>query len=147
MRPDVRDAATPSDLAVLWPAAVRLALAAGDAAAATRLCDAIAALPPERFSPLLSAAQLLLRASVAIAADGDPGRVEADLLAAIDAFTSYDSPPERARAHEELGRWLLTRDRADEARAHLDEARAIYTRLGATRWLARLPRTDAVVTG
>lgn len=90
---------------------------------------------------------MLLRASVAIATDGDPSLIEADLIAAIDAFTSYDSPPERARAHEELGRWLLGQDQAEQAHAHLDEARAIYARLGAPRWLTRLPRTDAVVTG
>ena len=44
----------------------------------------------------------------------------------------------RARAQEELARWLVEQHRATEAEALFDAARATYTEIGATGWIAKL---------
>jgi class 3 adenylate cyclase len=141
LAPEIRASLTHGDLAFLWPEATRIALDAGDHARAGRLLDIVSAMPPQEITPALAAHHLLLRGVAAAAARADPAVIEADLSSAIGAFTDYDSPPNRARAHEELGRWMVAQGRIAEAVPHLDEARAVYTRLGASAWLARLADT------
>jgi hypothetical protein len=44
----------------------------------------------------------------------------------------------QAQTEEELGRWLVTQGRSDEAAPLLDSPRTAYGEMGATGWLARL---------
>ena len=46
--------------------------------------------------------------------------------------------PYRARTQAELGAWLIGQGRAGEAAPLLDNARAVFTQLGATAWLQKL---------
>ncbi|HET7173829.1 MAG TPA: adenylate/guanylate cyclase domain-containing protein [Nocardioidaceae bacterium] len=132
------DPAATDDFHVLWPAAVRTALAAGDLALADRLLTPVADAPPGVRNPALEAHLHALRGALG-AARGEPAAaVEADLLAAIAGFESYDAPPYRGRAHEDLARWLVAQGRAPEAEAHVAAAREIYQALNASAWLMRL---------
>lgn len=61
-----------------------------------------------------------------------------ELTAAIAALDAYGAVPDRARTQEELGAWLRSAGREDEAAPLLDAARATYAELGAWAWLAHL---------
>jgi hypothetical protein len=71
--------------------------------------------------------------------------VETDLRAGIAALDAFGAVGERARAQEELGRWLIGQDRGLDADPLLAAARATYAEVGAAGWLATLDaRTGAV---
>ena len=71
--------------------------------------------------------------------------VEADLRAGIEALDAFGAVGERARAQEELGRWLVGQDRALDAEPLLAAARATYAEVHATGWLARLDAWQGAV--
>ena len=56
----------------------------------------------------------------------------------VEALAGFGAVGFHAQAQEELGRWLVTQDRVDEARSLLTTARATYAKIGATGWLTRL---------
>jgi class 3 adenylate cyclase/tetratricopeptide (TPR) repeat protein len=126
------------DFFVLWPPLVLAALAHQDLDLADRLLQPVAAAPSGRISPAVRAQWLRLRGLVLMARGGDPSVVEADLRAGIEALDAFGAVGERARAQEELGRWLIGQDRAPDAGPLLAAARATYIEVGATRWLAQL---------
>ncbi len=127
----------------LWPETVRVALAADRVPLAADLLGRVEAVPPGDVTPAMRAFLTVLRAEVAIASQGDPAAIEADLRAGVAAFESYGSPPNRARAEADLGRWLLHQGRTDEAEHLFDAATVAYAALGAPRWAAELAPVTA----
>ena len=126
------------DLFLLWPPLVLAALAAKDLDLADRLLEPVAEAPPGRIAPAVQAQWLRLRGLLAAARGADASSTEADLRAGIAALDSCGAIGERARAQEELGRWLVAQDRAGDAEALLAAARETYQELGAVGWLTKL---------
>jgi class 3 adenylate cyclase/tetratricopeptide (TPR) repeat protein len=130
------------DFFVLWPPLVLAALAAGDLDLAERLLRPVAAAQSGRVSAGVAAQWLRVRGLVAAARGDDPASVEADLRAGIAALDAFGMVGERARAQEELARWLVGQGRAGEADPLLAAARASYSEIGAPGWLAQLDTWD-----
>jgi len=121
-----------------WGPSVLAAVDTADFDAVDRLFAVVSEAPAGLVSPVVAAERLRVGALIAAVRDGDPAAVERDLLAAAGAFGLYGSPLARARTEEDLGRWLISVQRRDEAEAPLASARAAYTTLGANGWLARM---------
>ena len=119
------------------------ALAAGDLELADRLLEPVATAQPGLVSPGVGAQWLRLRGLVGAARGADPSVVEADLRAGIEALGAFGAVGERARAQEELARWLVEQDRADDAEPLVASARATYADIGADGWLAQLDAWQA----
>ena len=132
------------DFFVLWPPLVLGALSIGDLDLAERLIAPVATALPGRRPPAVTAQWHRLRGLLAAARDDDPQAVEAAMRAGVDALAAFGAVGFHAQAQEELGRWLVTQGRADEARSLLATARATYAEIGAAGWLTRL---DAYQTG
>jgi hypothetical protein len=79
-----------------------------------------------------------LRGLLAAARGDDPEMAETEMRAGIDALAAFGAAGFHAQAQEELGRWLTTQGRDEEAVPLLDAARTRYAEIGATGWLARL---------
>ena len=126
------------DFFVLWPPLVLSALAQDDLDLADRLLQPVEAARPGRLPPAVVAQWLRMRALVGAARGDDPSRVETDLRAAIEALDAFGAVGERARAQEELGRWLAGQDRPLDAEPLFAAARATYAEVGAAGWLAKL---------
>jgi class 3 adenylate cyclase/tetratricopeptide (TPR) repeat protein len=126
------------DFFLLWPPLVLAALDAGDLDLAERLLAPVTHALPGQRAPAVAAQWHRLLGLLGAARGEDPETVEAELRAGIDALGAFGAVGSRAQAQEELGRWLLTRGRDDEAAALLDTARATYADIGATGWLDRL---------
>jgi class 3 adenylate cyclase len=126
------------DFVTMWPPLVEAALAAGDTAAAERLLAPVETAPASIVSPGLRAHWLRLRGRLGALRGDEPEGVESDLRAAIAELEAFGAVGYRARAEEELGRWLVGQGREAEAAALLDSARATYEQIGANGWLARL---------
>jgi class 3 adenylate cyclase/tetratricopeptide (TPR) repeat protein len=131
----------------LWSTAVDWLLEAGsaeDLAAARQAVDVVAA-AGERLEPAVAAELPRLRATLALrepATAVDDEAVERDLRTAITALEAYGAVPHRARAQQELGRFLADRGRGDEAAALLDQAAEVLGRPGGPALaLVRLPDT------
>ncbi len=108
---------------------VRLALAGGDRQRAQDVAAAVAGMADKNQVPSLTGAALRCRGL----ADDDP----AALLAAVDAYARSPRPLELALAAEEAAAAFARHGHADRARPLLEQAVAIYERLGAARDLAR----------
>ena len=67
------------------------------------------------------------------------------MRAGVDALAAFGAVGFHAQAQEELGRWLVTQGRADEARSLLATARATYADIGAAGWLTRLDAYQAAL--
>ena len=126
------------DFLVLWPPLVEAALVAGNVTLAERLLEPVADALPGLLSPAVSAHWHYLRGRVSAARGDDPDLAEIEMRAGIDALESFGAIGYRARAQEELARWLVEQHRATEAEALFDAARATYTEIGATGWIAKL---------
>jgi hypothetical protein len=63
--------------------------------------------------------------------------VEADLRAGVAGLEAFGAVGLHARAQEDLGRWLVTQGRSDEAERVIASARETYSSIGAFGWLAR----------
>ena len=133
------------DFFLLWPPLVLAALEDGDLALADRLLQPVAVAPAGRLSPAVRAQWLRLRGLVGAARGDDPAVVEADLRDGIAALDTFGAVGERARAQEELGRWLVGQDRGLDAEPLLAAARATYAEVGATGWLGQLDAWQAAV--
>ena len=130
------------DFPVYWPVVVRAALGLDDTAAAWELTSYARETPTQALPPAMAAHARVFRAVLAIrSGEPDVTQVEADLREGIAELDSRGVVVWRAMAQEDLGRWLLQRGCVAEAAAELDAARATYSELGASAWLARL---DAV---
>jgi tetratricopeptide (TPR) repeat protein len=129
------------DFMHLWPPMVEAAIAAGDLGLTERLLDPVATAAAGIVSPAVNAQFHRLRGLVGAARGDDPVGVEADLRVGVAELDDFGAIGLRARAQVDLGRWLVTQGRSDEADSLLDSARATYEEIGATGWLAHL---DAV---
>jgi tetratricopeptide (TPR) repeat protein len=116
---------------LVWEAyaiGVEAALERGDEAAMTWLAAFADALPPVAATPLIRAGRARLAAEQAHRR-GEPDEADRQDQRAIELLRSLNARPLLARA-------LLEHARRREDREALAEARAIYSELGATRWLA-----------
>ena len=126
------------DFFVLWPPAVLAALGAEDLDLADRLLVPVSAALPGQRPPAVAAQWHRLRGLVSAARGDDPQFAETELRAGIDALRTFGATGFQAQAEEELGRWLVTQGRTDEAAPLLDAARTTFAEIGATGWLAKL---------
>jgi class 3 adenylate cyclase/tetratricopeptide (TPR) repeat protein len=126
------------DFAVLWHEPVLAAIESGDLVLARELLEPVRSAAPALVPPLAMALWHWLEGMLAAAEGGAPGAIEEKLRTAVVLLQEFDAIGFRARAQEDLGRWLLAQDRHLEAEPWLASARATYTQIGATGWLARL---------
>jgi len=126
------------DFMFLWPPLVETALAAHDVPLAERLLEPVAAAGWGGLSPAVRAHFLRLRGLVGAARGDDPEKVEKDMRDGVSAFDAFGATGLRARAQEELARWLADQGRASDAAPLWEQVRTTYTDIGATGWLARL---------
>jgi len=126
------------DFFVLWPPLVLGALSIGEVDLAERLIAPVATALPGRRPVAVAAQWHRLRGLLAAARDDDPQAVEAAMRDGVEALAAFGAVGFHAQAQEELGRWLVTQDRADEGRSLLATARATYADIGAAGWLTRL---------
>jgi tetratricopeptide (TPR) repeat protein len=124
-----------------FPAAISAALSLGRLAAADGLLSLLAERPPGQVPPYLRA-QISRGYGLLAAARGEVAAAESRLGAAIDGFTSLGFPYWLATAQTDLADLLVHDERGSECAALLDEARAVFRRLGAT---PALQRAEAVL--
>jgi tetratricopeptide (TPR) repeat protein len=115
---------------------VEAALGLGNEAPAAELGEFVDRLRPATATPLLRAGRARLAAEQAHRR-GDAESADSHEREAIELLRSLGARPLLARALEERGR------RREDADA-LAEARAIYSELGATRWLATIDERSGV---
>ncbi|MGH2866141.1 MAG: hypothetical protein ACRDNK_01040, partial [Solirubrobacteraceae bacterium] len=116
--------------------AIEAAFTLGDEAAMGELEAVVAVLPRARATAMLRAGRARLNAEIAHRR-GDADAADRAENEAITLLRSVGAQPLLGRALEERA------GRREDPEA-LDEARAIYTELGATRWLARLHDSSGV---
>ncbi len=121
-----------------WPRAVIAAIDAGDVGLSRRLLAPVEQAPRGLASPALLAQLPRLHGLLAVSLGTDGDAVTRELTEAIAALDAYGAVPDRARTQEELGAWLRSVGREDEAAPLLEAARATYAELGAWAWLAHL---------
>ncbi len=126
------------DFFLLWPQSVLAALAVDELDLAERLLAPVTAALPGKRPPVVAAQWHRLRGLLAAARGDDPELAETEMRAGIDALAAFGAAGFHAQAQEELGRWLATQGRAEEAVPLLDAARTKYAEIGATGWLAGL---------
>jgi class 3 adenylate cyclase/tetratricopeptide (TPR) repeat protein len=126
-----------------FPAATAAALELGKHEEAEALLDEVERLPPGQMTPSLQAQSTRFRARLA-SARGDHDVVEPGFKQAEGLFREVGTPFWLAVTLLEHGEWLLEQGRADDARPHLEEAREVFTGLGAQPWLERLARSAPV---
>jgi class 3 adenylate cyclase len=125
------------DLPHFWSAAVDLTVETGDRAARDRLLE-LADDSQTRIPVSLKGHRHRLEALWTDRHGGDPSDVERGLRDALEAYDAWGSVVHLARARAELGVWLTGQGRAAEAAPLVEQARATFTELGATAWLAEL---------
>ena len=131
------------DFFLLWPQSVLAALAVDELDLAERLLAPVTAALPGKRPPVVAAQWHRLRGLLAAARGDDPELAETEMRAGIDALAAFGAAGFHAQAQEELGRWLATQGRAEEAVPLLDAARTTYAEIGATGWLAGLETWDS----
>jgi DNA-binding CsgD family transcriptional regulator len=133
----LEEAGDPPGRAGLLPAAVEVALAAGDLAAARAAADELAGAAQALASPLLAATAAAAEGSVLLA-EGDPRAALAALRRAFEAWQELEAPYEAARVRVHIGLACQALGDRDSAAMELDAARWAFQRLGAGPDLARL---------
>jgi class 3 adenylate cyclase len=121
---------------VAYALGVDAAIALGDERAIMELETFVDAMQRARATPLLRAGRARLRAE-RLHRGGDEEATKRHEDEAIGLLRSVGARPQLARA-------LLERSRRRDDPEALAEARAIYTELGATRWLARIDESSEV---
>ena len=125
------------DLPHFWTTAVDLVIETGDRVAYHRLLE-FADDSQTRIPISLKGHRLRLEALWEARHGGDPSAVERGLRDALEAYDAWGSVVHRARTQADLGVWLAGQGRAAEADPLLEQARATFTEIGATSWLAQL---------
>ena len=104
-------------------------------------------MPPGRPAPKTRADLQRYTASIAIAR-GETAGVEANLKAAIGLYREFGLPFEIGAARSSSSPSGSSRsNRAGEAADLLDDARTIFTTLGAAPWLERVAAISPVLAG
>ena len=129
-------------IAVYTNEAATLALDVGDAKLALPVAAVLGEIPAARLGRRGEIALGRVRGNVA-AAEGDDETAAEGFALALAAARNLEQPQALAPVLLDYGRWLVDSGRAEEATPLLDEARAIFERMGARAWLNRL---DAVAT-
>jgi class 3 adenylate cyclase/tetratricopeptide (TPR) repeat protein len=126
------------DFMHLWPPLVEAAIEAGDYALAERLLQPVTDSATSLVSPAVAAHWHRLRGRLGAARGDDPDQVESELRAGVAGLDAFGAVGQRARAQEDLARWLFDQNRHDDAKPLIQEARATYTDIGASGWLTQL---------
>jgi hypothetical protein len=133
------------DLHVFWPMAVRVAWDAEDEEAVDRLGEITAAMEELPVSHSLQGHLAAFSALRGLRSGAmTPEEVERHLRTGIEILDRAGVGTWRAWAQEDLGRFLLERDRREEAQLQLKAARETFDRMGATAWTARVDDLMAV---
>ncbi|HET8672654.1 MAG TPA: hypothetical protein VFL87_03400, partial [Thermoleophilaceae bacterium] len=120
----------------LWPDTVEAALAVGRLDIASEMVELLAAKPRGWVAPYLRA-ELHRAKGLLFAAADEQERVEAELLAGIEALRELRYPYPLGRALLDLAAWLGSRGRGAAAASAIEEAVAVLEPLGTSRALAR----------
>jgi class 3 adenylate cyclase/tetratricopeptide (TPR) repeat protein len=123
------------DFGTFWPIAVEFALGAGDLAEARRLLDVVEQAPPGLISPLVRAHQFRLRALVTRGEGAPVDAVDADLVAAAEAFREFGAPYYLARTLLDHVQLLGASGDSERAAPLLGEARELFQTLDAVPWM------------
>ena len=116
--------------------ALRAARMLGDDDALRALVGELEVTPPGLLPPLLRAHALRYRGLLG----DDP---EQRLKTAAALLNEYSLLPDAALVQLDRAEWLVAQGRAAEAREPLDDARAVFERLGARPWLERCDAVEA----
>jgi ATP/maltotriose-dependent transcriptional regulator MalT len=122
---------------VLWPPLVRAALAASDLDLAEHLLEPVETTAPGLVPSGVAAQWHHLRGLVAVCR-GDAVAAEVGLTTAIEALQRFGATGYRARAQEDLGRWLVSLGKHNQAAEYLVAAQETYETIGARGWSATL---------
>jgi class 3 adenylate cyclase len=125
------------DRAKLLPAAVEIAVTAGDLQFARAATDELDSIAEEFRSPALHAEAAMCRGSVELAG-GDPAAACRSLKRSWQLWQEVDAPYEAARARVLLGRAYREQGDEEAALLELQTARAAFERLGAALDLRRV---------
>ncbi len=125
-----------AQIKIAYVEALHAARMLGDDETLRALVGELDATPPGLLPPLLRAHALRYRGLLG----DDP---EQRLKAAAALLNEYSLVPDAALTQLDRAEWLVAQGRADEAREPLDEARAVFERLGARPWLERLDAVEA----
>ncbi len=134
----IADAGLTDDYPLQMPRAMWLCLAAGDLAAAETIIGQLENTPKGLDSAGLRAYERTFRGLLGLRKGVEVEAAEAEARLGISNLETYGATPDRALAQEDLGRWLVEQGRSLDAEPLLEAARATFTELGATAWLARL---------
>ena len=118
------------------------ALALGELGQVEELLGTVGGLRPGELPPYLDAQATRFRARLA-AARGQPDQAEAGFKAAAGLLRELGAVFWLAVTLLERGEWLATQDRAAAAAPLLEEAAAIFERLGAQPWVDRVRLSGA----
>ncbi len=125
------------DLMIYWPLVLHACRAAGVETPA-EVWDPHREILKDLPSTVLAGHALVHRALVAAREQSaEPTTIEADLREGLAILDRCGAVVWRARAEEDLGRWLAGQGRGEEAGVLLESATATYRALGATNWLER----------
>jgi ATP/maltotriose-dependent transcriptional regulator MalT len=131
------EATEPLARAALLPAAVEVALAAGEIEEAEAACRELAGIAERFESPMLQATSLHARGLVELAR-GDARAALVPLRGATQSWSELEIPYEAARARVALGRACGELGDADSAELELEAAREVFVHLGAQPDVARV---------
>jgi DNA-binding CsgD family transcriptional regulator len=127
----------PAKRAALLPAYVEIMLAIGDAHGARSACEELEEIAQRWQGAMMDAIVAQARGAVDLA-DGDARAGLVALRHAERAWAELDAPYEAARARVLVGLACRALDDEESAALELDEARAVFARLGAAPDLARV---------
>jgi class 3 adenylate cyclase len=120
----------------MLPAAVEIALAAGDIAFARAAAEELTALV-ERYSSVAGSASVAQASGDVLLAEGDPAAAARSLRRAVELWTDVEAPYEASRARLALAGAYGASGDAGQARLELAAARDVFERLGAAADLRR----------
>jgi DNA-binding CsgD family transcriptional regulator len=133
----LEEAGPPTQRSRLLPAYVEIMLAAGDAAAARRGTQELAAIAEQLGAPFLKASAAHALGAVRLA-EGDTRGALVELRTACSEWQQLDAPYEAARSRELIGRASRALGDDDHARLELDAACWAFQQLGAASDVARV---------
>lgn len=113
------------------------ALLLGDPAAVAPLADLYDSAPAVALTRLMHAQGGRVRARRAAASDAEDAAADA-FAAALAAARSFGQAGHLAPVLADYGMWLVDCGRSDDAEPLLEEARTLFGRMGARRWLDRM---------
>ena len=135
------EARDPRRRAMLMPAYVEIAIAAGDVDGARAVADELATLAERRDVPMLRATAAYARGSVLLAAGDARGALDA-LRKAVGLWRKLEAPYEAARTRELIAHACHALGDADSAAMELACAGEAFAELGAAGDVARVNETS-----